>query len=285
MRRLVAIGTMSLLAAVALGVMAGGAGAVVGNTDVSLTKADTADPVTVGDTFGYVITVKNEGTMDAADVIVTDTLPSEVSYVSATPSQGTACQKQGSKITCDLGQVNTLASASVTIMVKASNSGTASNTASLTFASDTNAANNLDTETKTINKKPTTPKAPKHKAKASCASPTIVGTAGDDVLQGTSHADSIVGLTGNDQIFGNGGKDVICAGAGFDLVVGGSGGDFVNGGANGDRLIGQGGGDILKGKNGPDKLKGGTGDDLLNVGKGRDKCKGGAGRDAIRGCP
>jgi uncharacterized repeat protein (TIGR01451 family) len=284
MRRLVAIGTIGLLCVVALGVMAGGAGAV-GATDVSLTKADTADPVTVGDTFGYVITVKNEGTMDAADVIVTDTLPSQVSYVSATPSQGTACQKSGSKITCDLGQVNTLASASVTITVTASKSGTASNTASLTFADDTNATNNVDTETTTISKKPATPKPPKHKGKLSCASPTIVGTAGDDVLQGTSHADSIVGLTGNDQIFGNGGGDVICAGAGFDLVVGGSGKDFVSGGANGDKLFGQDGGDTLKGKNGRDKLKGGKGDDLLNGGKGRDKCKGGAGRDAIRGCP
>src|SRR5437899_10739609 len=116
MRRLVAIGTMGLLAVVALGVTAGGAGAVVGATDLSLTKADTADPVTVGDTFGYVITVKNEGANDAGDVIVTDTLPSQVSYVSATPSQGKPCQKSGSKITCDLQQVNAAASASVTIL-------------------------------------------------------------------------------------------------------------------------------------------------------------------------
>jgi uncharacterized repeat protein (TIGR01451 family) len=289
MRRLVAIGTIGLLAVVALGVTAGGAGAVVGATDLSLTKADTADPVTVGDTFGYVITVKNEGTNDAGDVIVTDTLPSQVSYVSATPSQGTACKKTGSSITCDLGQLNSTTSATVTIMVKAANSGTASNTGSLTSANDTNAANNLDTETTTINKPPTTPKppkTPKHKhGRASCASPTIVGTAGDDVLQGTNHADSIVGLTGNDQIFGNGGNDVICASAGFDLVVGGSGKDFVNGGANGDKLLGQGGGDTLKGKNGRDKLKGGQGDDLLNGGKGVDKCKGGPGRNVILGCP
>ena len=133
---------------------AGGASAAVGSTDLSMTKADTADPVTVGDTFAYVLTVKNEGANDAGDVITTDTLPSQVSYVSATPSAGT-CEKSGSKITCDLGQVNAGLSASVTITVKASRSGTASNTASLTSADDTNATNNLDTETTVINRKPT----------------------------------------------------------------------------------------------------------------------------------
>jgi uncharacterized repeat protein (TIGR01451 family) len=291
MRKLVPIGTIGLLTAVAVAVTAGGAGAVVGDTDLSLTKADTADPVTVGDTFGYAITVKNEGANDAGDVIVTDTLPSHISYVSATPSQGTPCEKSGSKITCDLGQLKTMAAASVTITVKATDDGTITNTASLTSANDTNATNNLDSESTTINKKPTTPpppKAPKHKHKrgrASCASPTVVGTAGDDVLQGSSHSDAIVGLTGNDQIFGNGGNDVICAGAGFDLVDGGPGKDFVNGGANGDKLIGGDGGDTLKGKNGRDKLLGGPGDDFLGGGKGRDKCKGGPGRNTFIGCP
>src|SRR6266508_1374040 len=128
LRATVGIAAAGLLAALALGLIggAGSASAAVGATDLSLTKADTADPVTVGDTFGYVITVKNEGANDAGDVIVTDTLPSQVSYVSATPSQGDPCQKSGSKITCDLGQLNATLSASVTIMVKASGSGTAS---------------------------------------------------------------------------------------------------------------------------------------------------------------
>src|SRR6266540_3186472 len=199
MRGISAIAAVGLLAALALGLIggAGGASAAVGATDLSMTKTDTADPVTVGDTFGYVLTVKNEGLNDSGDVITTDTLPSQVSYVSSTPSAGT-CEKSGSKVTCDLGQVNAGASASVTITVKASKNGTASNTASLTSSDDTNAANNLDTETTVINKKPSTPKAPKHKGKASCATPTIVGTPGNDVLQGTSHSDVIVSGTGDD---------------------------------------------------------------------------------------
>jgi uncharacterized repeat protein (TIGR01451 family) len=271
------------LGALALGLIGGtGASAAVGATDLSMTKADTADPVTVGDTFGYVLKVKNEGANDAGDVITTDTLPSQVSYVSATPSAGT-CEKSGSKITCDLGQVNATASASVTITVKASKSGTASNTASLTSSDDTNAANNLDTETTVINKKPGTPK-PK-KGKPSCAAPTIVGTAGNDVLQGTSRADVIVSLTGDDQVFAGGGNDLVCTDGGADFVDAGSGKDFVNGGAGPDKLFGGDGGDTLKGKNGRDKLLGGRGDDLLNGGKKRDKCKGGPGRNTLLACP
>ncbi len=262
----------------------GGASAAVGSTDLSMTTADTADPVTVGDNFAYVLTVKNEGANDAGDVITTDNLPSQVSYVSATPSAG-ICQRSGSKVTCDLGQINAGASASATITVRASRSGSATNTASLTSADDTDATNNLDTETTVINKKPSTPKPKKHRGRPSCATPTIVGTPGDDVLTGTAHADVIVALTGNDQVFAGGGDDLVCADGGIDLVDGGSGKDFINGGSGPDRLIGGGDGDTLKGKNGRDRLFGGRGDDLLNGGKKRDRCKGGPGRNVLVRCP
>jgi len=285
-RRTREIAVVGALVALAVGLIggAGSAGAAVGDTDLSMTKTDTADPVTVGDTFAYVLTVKNEGANDAADVMTTDTLPSKISYVSATPSAGT-CEKAGSKITCDLGQVNATASASVTITVRATDNGTISNTASLTSANDTNAANDLDTESTVLNKKPKTPKPKKQKGHASCALPTIVGTAGDDVIQGTSHADSIATGTGNDQVFAGGGNDLICTDGGFDFVDAGPGKDIVNGGSGPDRLLGGDGGDILKGKNGRDRLLGGQGDDILNGGKKRDRCKGGPGRNTLLRCP
>jgi len=285
-RRTHEIAVVGALVALAVGLIggAGSAGAAVGDTDLSMTKTDTADPVTVGDTFAYVLTVKNEGANDAADVMTTDTLPSKISYVSATPSAGT-CEKAGSKITCDLGQVNATASASVTITVRATDNGTISNTASLTSANDTNAANDLDTESTVLNKKPKTPKPKKQKGHASCALPTIVGTAGDDVIQGTSHADSIATGTGNDQVFAGGGNDLICTDGGFDFVDAGPGKDIVNGGSGPDRLLGGDGGDILKGKNGRDRLLGGQGDDILNGGKKRDRCKGGPGRNTLLRCP
>jgi uncharacterized repeat protein (TIGR01451 family) len=292
MRRTAGIAVCLLVAAVAVALIggSGSAGAAVGDTDISLIKADTADPVTVGDTFGYVITLKNEGTNDAADVKVADTLSSLITYVSATSSSDNACTKSGSTLNCDLGPMNAGAAASVTIMVKASSSGTATDTASLTSANDTNPANNLDSESTTINKAPTTPKAPKapkqkHKGRASCASPTMVGTPGDDVLQGTGRADAIVGLTGNDQIYSGGGNDVICSDGGVDLVDGGPGKDFINGGGGPDRLIGEDGGDTLKGKSGRDRLAGGQGNDILGGGKGLDKCNGGPGNNTLLRCP
>jgi uncharacterized repeat protein (TIGR01451 family) len=278
-RGIAVLALASVLATLALAALPH-ASAATGPTDLSLTKADSADPVTVGDTFAYVITVRNLGANDAASVSISDNLPSKLAYVSAAPSSGT-CQKSGSKVTCDLGQVNAGGSASVTITVKASKSGTASNTASLTSADDTNAANNTATQTTVINKKPSPPK----KQPASCAAPTITGTSGPDVLQGTNHADVIAGLGGNDQIFGSRGNDVVCAGLGADFVDGGSGKDTIIGGRGPDRLFGGDGADTIKGKNGRDRLFGQGGDDLLNGGANRDKCKGGPGTNTILNCP
>jgi uncharacterized repeat protein (TIGR01451 family) len=259
------------------------AAAVVGATDLSLTKADSADPVTVGNNFTYTIQVKNppDTGMDAPNVVVTDVLPSQVDFVSAIASSGT-CQKAGNTVTCDLDTVLTDTTATVTIVVKASRSGTASNTATVASPEDPNASNNSETETTVINKKPGNKKK---KGKLSCATPTIIGTPGDDVLLGTPAADSIVTFTGNDQVFSGGGKDLICAGAGADFVFSDTGGDTVIGGGGADRLVGGGGGDLLKGKNGRDKLKGQAGNDVLNGGKKRDRCKGGPGRDTLIKCP
>jgi uncharacterized repeat protein (TIGR01451 family) len=258
------------------------ASAAVGATDLSLTKSDSADPVAVGDNFTYTIQVRNPATtgFDASNVVVTDTLPSQVDFVSATPSSGT-CTKTGNTVTCNLGTVLTNTTATVTIVVKAKKAGTASNTATVTSPEDTSATNNADTETTVINKKA----AANKKGKASCATPTITGTLGDDVLVGTAGADVIVAFTGNDQVFSGGGKDLICAGAGADLVFGDTGGDTIIGGGGPDTLKGGSGGDLIKGKNGRDRLRGQLGNDVLNGGKKRDSCKGGPGRDTLTKCP
>ncbi|WP_210505722.1 ExeM/NucH family extracellular endonuclease [Naasia sp. SYSU D00057] len=90
--------------------------------------------------------------------------------------------------------------------------------------------------------------------------PTIVGTAGDDVLRGTNGRDVIVGLGGDDVITGGNGDDVICGGAGNDRLDG----------ANGvDALLGGSGDDVLSGGNGADRLVGGAGTDVLDQGSGK----------------
>jgi uncharacterized repeat protein (TIGR01451 family) len=275
---------LGALAAILVG-YSGGAAAAPGPTDLSITKADNPDPIVRGNNLTYTITVTNNGTggtADATNVVVTDNLPSasDVDFGSATSSVG-SCTKAGNTVTCQLGQVNAGASATVTIVVKAKQSGTLSNTATVASPQDSTPGNNSATATTTV-----TNKAGKQpKAQPSCAAPTIAGTAGDDVITGSDRADVIVTFSGNDQVFALGGKDLVCTGAGFDLVLGGFGGDTIISGSDSDRLVGNAGGDLLKGKAGSDRLRGKSGNDVLNGGGNRDSCKGGKGADVLKRCP
>ncbi|MBI2485509.1 MAG: hypothetical protein HYW01_00825, partial [Deltaproteobacteria bacterium] len=115
---------------------------------------------------------------------------------------------------------------------------------------------------------------------------TIVGTAGDNVIDGTAGRDRIHGLGGNDTIRGLGDDDIICGGTGndpnlsggggVDVLIGGDGTDTLNGNGNNDILSGGLGNDTLNGNNGNDTLLGDRDDDTLNGGDGNDdECDGG----------
>ncbi len=267
---------------IALLTSSGGAKAAPGDTDLTLTKTDSPDPVVAGNNLTYTIKVNNPGTLPATQVKVTDKLPSGVDFVSTT---GGACQRNADTVTCDLGQLDAGKTATVTVVVKTKKAGGLSNTATVTSPEDVVLTNNSATATTTVNKvvKPKKPKKPK--GPPNCGAPTITGTAGDDVISGTSRGDVIVTFGGNDRVFAGGGGDLVCSGPGADLVAGQDGGDTVIGGGGADRLIGGKSGDVLKGKNGRDRLKGKSGNDLLNGGKKRDRCKGGSGRDTLVRCP
>ena len=87
----------------------------------------------------------NGGPDDATDVTLTDTLPGSVTFVSATPNQG-SCSGT-STVTCHLGTLANGASATVTIVTTATTAGTVTNTASVTGnESDLNTANDTATE-------------------------------------------------------------------------------------------------------------------------------------------
>jgi uncharacterized repeat protein (TIGR01451 family) len=253
----------------------GGASAAPPSADLALTKSDSPDPVAVGGTLTYTIEVKNLGASQATAVMVTDKLPNDVDFVSASTSSG-SCQHRAHTVTCDLGTILAGATATVTIEAKPTKAGTISNTASVTSPDDKTQANDRDTEDTMVKKTV---------GKPSCAAPTIVGTPGDDTIVGTDQADVIASFDGNDTVFGGDKKDLICAGAGADFVSGGARADTVIGGADADRLLGKGGKDVLKGKAGEDRLRGNLGDDFLNGGRDRDDCKGGAGDDTLRRCP
>src|SRR3972149_3130866 len=101
--------------------------------DLSIIKTDSPDPVDVGLNLTYNITVTNYGPSQTTGVIVTDILPlsSDVSFMSATPSQGSGCSNVSGTVTCNLGSLAAGASATVTIVVQTLTSNEISNTASV----------------------------------------------------------------------------------------------------------------------------------------------------------
>ncbi|HDQ70993.1 MAG TPA: DUF11 domain-containing protein, partial [Chloroflexi bacterium] len=58
---------------------------VLPEVEIWVLKSGSASPVTPGEVMTYSLTVHNDGPSDAADVIVTDTLPAEVAFDSADP--------------------------------------------------------------------------------------------------------------------------------------------------------------------------------------------------------
>ena len=112
------------------------------DADLSVTKADSADPVALGDNLTYTITVTNNGPALATGVTLTDTLPPGVTFVSATPS----CGELLGTVTCNLGSIAT--STPITIVVTPTATGTISNFVSVSGnETDPNTANNTATET------------------------------------------------------------------------------------------------------------------------------------------
>jgi Ca2+-binding RTX toxin-like protein len=75
---------------------------------------------------------------------------------------------------------------------------------------------------------------------------SIIGTAGDDIINATDAAETIFGHGGDDEISAAGGADTLFGGAGKDMLDGGAGNDVLVGGADRDDLIGGAGADIFR---------------------------------------
>ncbi len=96
-------------------------------------------PVFEGESFTYTINITNNGPGDATDVVLSDPLPENVSYVSANTISGPCTESAGS-VTCELGNLKEGESAVVTIRVTAEEFGMTTNTVTVSLNNPTQQA-------------------------------------------------------------------------------------------------------------------------------------------------
>ena len=98
---------------------------------LSVTKTGSPNPVTVGGVLSYTVTVSNAGPATATNAVMTDPLPTGVTFLSATPSQG-SCAQAARTVTCQLGTIPSGDTATITITVSPTGKGLLTNTAQAT---------------------------------------------------------------------------------------------------------------------------------------------------------
>ena len=153
---------------------------IVSSSDMAITKTASPNPIKQGNTLTYTLNVTNNGPSDATNVTATDTLPSTVSYISATPTQGTCSQASGT-VTCLLGSMISGASATITLQVTAVTPSSAVNTASVSADQpDPNSSNNTATQT-TLISFPTVVKLESFTAKATANGILLLWRTGNEL--------------------------------------------------------------------------------------------------------
>ncbi|HEX2267674.1 MAG TPA: hypothetical protein VHI97_05670, partial [Actinomycetota bacterium] len=139
-------------------------------TDLSVTLSDPSEPVTVGDNFTYSLGASNGGPQDATEVEVTQQLPADVSFVSA--SDG--CSEASGVVTCSIGDLASGDGEQFEVVVKAEAPGTISSNASISggdLEEDPDSANNVAVAVTTLE----LPKADLSVAVADAPDPVTVG--------------------------------------------------------------------------------------------------------------
>jgi uncharacterized repeat protein (TIGR01451 family) len=118
-----------------------------GLSDLKMSMSDSPDPVYAGEALTYQLTVTNTSQIDAPGVVVTETLPAEVNFVSANPSVCTG----SSQLICNLGSINHEQSANITVVVDTTIDGVITNTAEVgSLAYDPDLETNIAQITTTV---------------------------------------------------------------------------------------------------------------------------------------
>jgi len=111
--------------------------------DLVIAAVDSPDPVIVGNTLTYLILVTNIGPNSASAVTLTNTLATNLAFVSVSSTRG-SCTNNGRIVHCDLGAIAGGTGATVTVQTVPSAVGPTVSQASITRGEpDANAANNL----------------------------------------------------------------------------------------------------------------------------------------------
>jgi len=114
--------------------------------DLSLNQSDSADPSPAGGQLAYTIEVNNSSSAMATGVLVNDTIPTGVPFVSVNSTQG-SCTRSGDTVTCRVLSLAAGATATITLLLKPNAVGTITNTANVVANEpDTDATNNSSTE-------------------------------------------------------------------------------------------------------------------------------------------
>jgi uncharacterized repeat protein (TIGR01451 family) len=169
---------------------------------MTATKTDSPDPVAVGSTLTYTLTVTVPSTSptSAANVVLNDPLPAQVSLQSASSTQGTCSGT--STVNCNLGNIAVGSSVTITIRVTANASGTITNTGTFTASNALSVTANAVTTVQPTAPTPTatptvtgTPGATSTPTRTSTPTSTATGT-GTPTATGTSTLPVTLALTG-----------------------------------------------------------------------------------------
>lgn len=110
------------------------------SADLAINKTVSAAPYSTGQNLTYIITASNVGTVNGTGVVVTDILPAGLTFVGSVPSVGIYNSSNGQ---WTIGNLISGASASLSLVVTPTTSGTFDNCASITGTSpDNNTSNN-----------------------------------------------------------------------------------------------------------------------------------------------
>jgi uncharacterized repeat protein (TIGR01451 family) len=131
--------------------------------DVAIVKTASPQPVEPASPLTYTLQVTNNGPAVAQNLVVTDPLPSQVTFVSVSipASEGTCSQASGT-VTCDISSLSVGGLVIITINTTTENSGTpaaATNTATVNCTTPCPSDPNLTNNTSTVNSSITSPTA------------------------------------------------------------------------------------------------------------------------------